>query len=256
MKERLEVAEKTLLLSIPYLIVLSLAYYWGYWGYFDIDAISYYGVQDLVKGFAYALPGVLVVGVMLIIGNKVLDWLVLTIRKRFSERIINILLSVLWLAFAYFLFNDKIPNSTTNWIGPAVAAMLILFVLELLFIVIKSHWAWALKSPTPFFLIKWSAIFVIISFFSSYSYGKNSAKSIGKNKHFSYAQLNASSDSIKVKLPFKYLGKAGDYYFFLSSDNKEKRIISTQKIPDLILYDYDENDSTSTRAYRSVMKHI
>ena len=42
--------DKALLWLVPYLYLVSVAYYWGYWGPFNIDALNYYPVSDLVKG--------------------------------------------------------------------------------------------------------------------------------------------------------------------------------------------------------------
>ena len=48
--EKLPPLSTLLLAFVPYLYVVSVAYYWGYWSAFDLDAFNYYGVSDLVKG--------------------------------------------------------------------------------------------------------------------------------------------------------------------------------------------------------------
>lgn len=252
MKERLEATEKGLLLLIPYLIVLSLAYYWGYWGYFDIDAVSYYGVQDLIKGFAYTLPAVLTVGVAILVGSQTLDFYLTVLQKRFNKPVARVLYAIPFIAFILLVFSDIISDSAGDWVGPVVVTVIVLGLSEVLLNVIGGYWAWAIANAVSFFFVKWLVVFSIVSFVSSYSYGRNEARSISKNRRFPYAQLALSLDSVKEMRPFKYLGKAGDYYFFISCDNTEKRIVSAQTIPTLVLHQYDRNDSASTRAYRAL----
>ncbi|MBH8567322.1 hypothetical protein KB206_00385 [Microvirga sp. STS02] len=255
MKERLEAAEKSLLLLIPYLIVLSLAYYWGYWGYFDIDAVSYYGVQDLIKGFAYSLPAVLTVGIAILAGSQTLDFYFTALRKRFKKPVARTLYGIPFIAFIFLIFSDNVPESAGDWVGPIVVTVIVLGLSEVLLNVISGYWDWAITNPIPFFFVKWLVVFSIVSFVSAYSYGRNEARSISKNRHFSYSQLALSPDTAQAKRPFKYLGKAGDYYFFISWDNKERRIVAVQTIPTLVLHDYDKNDSASIRTYHALERH-
>lgn len=255
MKERLETAEKSLLLLIPCLVVLSLAYYWGYWGYFGIDAISYYGVQDLIKGFAYALPAVVLLGIAFIIINKALDLYIAMIRKRFGKVAGPVLAGLPYVLFFVLYFSDFLPEAAENWLGPTEAAILIITLLDIVLTVLGSHWEWTADNAVSFFLIKWLVLFCIISFVSSYIYGKKEAENIAENRHFSYTQLSIRPDSANIKTTFKYLGKAGDYYFFISPDNEEKRIVTVQTMPTLVLHDYNKDDSISVRTYRKLVKH-
>jgi hypothetical protein len=45
-------AEKVALLSIPYLLVLSIFYNNGYWSFFSLSVFNYYEAQDIVKDIA------------------------------------------------------------------------------------------------------------------------------------------------------------------------------------------------------------
>jgi hypothetical protein len=254
MKERLEVAEKSLLLSIPYLIVLSLAYYWGYWGYFNIDAVSYYGVQDLIKGFAYTLPSVITIGTILFLGNNLLDYILDIAREKFSKSTVSAITSIPFAIFIILSFTDTMPDIVGNWIGTAVLVMMILTLIEGAFLGIKRHWNWAIDNTLSFFILKWLVSFGIISFLVSYSYGKHEAQSIIENQSFSYYKIKSDSDSTEFNSALKYLGKAGDYYFFISPDNKAKHIISIEKVPNLVLYNYDKTDSSSIHAYQNLVE--
>jgi hypothetical protein len=252
MKERLEIAEKSLLLFIPYLIVLSLAYYWGYWGYFNIDAISYYGVQDLIKGFTYALPVVLLLGIMLIVINVLIDQIVLKLRKRFNKWITLVICLIPSIFILWLLFDKISDNKILHWESIFILIMVFSTILEGFFKALNS-WDWATNNPASFFATKWATIFCFVSFVSSFAYGRDKAMNINDNKYFSYMLLTTASDTTKPKQLFKYLGKAGDSHFFLSPDNKEKRIIAASILPTLILHECNVSDSASVRAYNTAL---
>lgn len=59
--------DKAILWLLPYLYLVSIAYYWGYWGTFDIDAFSYYAVADLVKGVTAPIASALAYSVIAVI---------------------------------------------------------------------------------------------------------------------------------------------------------------------------------------------
>jgi hypothetical protein len=253
MKEKLEIAEKSVLLLIPYLIVLSLAYYWGYWGTFGIDAISYYGVQDLIKGFTYALPVVLLLGIFFIISNAAMGEIMSFLNKRFNRWLVLIAF-IIASGIVFWFLSDRVPDNTTiRWELFWVGLMMLSTLLEALFGAVKRDWQWAASNVKSFFLIKWLTIFCCVSFISSYAYGINEAHNISDNNYFSYMQLAVVPDTAKPKLTFKYLGKAGDSYFFISPNNKEKRIVAASIMPTLVLHYYDRNDSLSIRDYNATL---
>lgn len=53
---------RQLQLAVPYAIVVSVLYLFGYWGTFQINPLEYVGVGDLIKLAAYPLMTVLVIG--------------------------------------------------------------------------------------------------------------------------------------------------------------------------------------------------
>ncbi len=53
---------RQLQLAVPYAIVVSVIYLFGYWGTFQINPLEYVGVSDLIKLAAYPLMTVLVLG--------------------------------------------------------------------------------------------------------------------------------------------------------------------------------------------------
>jgi hypothetical protein len=53
---------------------------------------------------------------------------------------------------------------------------------------------------------------------------------------------------------YKYLGKAGEYQFFLTIDNSERIVTSAGKIDPLTIESYSKQDSASVARFKKYQK--
>lgn len=64
-RRRLRLRPQHFQYAIPYGIVVSVLYLFGYWGTFHVNPLEYIGIVDVVKLAVYPLSAVLVIGAML-----------------------------------------------------------------------------------------------------------------------------------------------------------------------------------------------
>ena len=264
--------DKAILWLIPYLYLVSVSYYWGYWGLFDIDAFNYYPASDLIKGVTSPIVSTLKVTctilVITLIGRFIfakllkklsIAWQILLIEAVFLLFSATIVVAVIISYKIYFTHNlNRIGNKISEGnqslqlvFGPY---MIFLFAGTLIAYIIESHLE-AIDLYSFKYVLRSSGIyFLIILPGQAYFDGLGKAIRIKQGESFNYTIADAIvSPQKKV---YKYLGKAGDYHFLLTTDNTKYIIIPTDKLIPLIIENFQATDTSSTRRYKQNIESI
>ncbi|MGI4823628.1 MAG: hypothetical protein ACRYFV_20650 [Janthinobacterium lividum] len=245
--------DKAILWLIPYLYLVSVLYYWGYWGTLDVDVFNYYPVTDLVKGITTPLR-------------------------------ISLFLSL--FTGLYFIFikagvdyfkNKKVYFTYLLWIGGFAALLgnpiktyiietvhnrynLLLFYLEIIqsiFIYLSVFISYYLNKKLDstnlisdygrFSLLCTTLVLPLQAFCS----GREIAIAVQFNHDFLYT---VSAYPTKKAAIYKYLGKTGDYHILETLNNYKKIIVPVSDFKPLILEDYSINDVGSMSRFRANAK--
>lgn len=248
--------DKALLWSLPYLYLVAIFYYWGYWGTFEIDAINYYPISDLVKG----------------------------VTARFASTLLwTICYFLIWAAYWYFLNSDWAEKNQNRIRRPVLILGCIAFVtvISVAVLSMRSNPESQLRQSSPAFFRQLGSTtipFMIttltalglevyhaskrnaeknsLRFLTSmlmlwllciaFTSGKNNAWAIIDNQNFEYVVMQ---DGLMKNGVYKYLGKAGDSLFFITLDNS-KHIIATAASINPITIEHYLNDQASQKQFR------
>lgn len=247
--------DKAFIWLLPYLYFVSICYYWGYWGTFDVDAINYYPASDLVKGIASPIISTIAFVVLSVIFFQIANPLVAYINKvRPSLPKLFALLGILFLiSFALFYFVLKryehnelfnpihLANSKSTFIKYELAPPVAIIVLA--FIIHNKYISKTLLLPS------WWLFFLLLLPQRAFSDGKTKALSILNSSEFDY--IIADSLAVPQKSIYKYLGKAGDYHILENAYNTKSIIVPTSKIAPLIIEKFSIDDTASIRRIRA-----
>lgn len=231
-------------LAIPYAFLCAGMYQLAYWMPFDINGFAYLGVTDIILSFVQpffnfylwvAFTGLLTYGV----SSVVLDYIKTKGKKRKID--INedpavenseglwvlvraIFVFVVYVVFLLWaLFCDL---KTRLVILPQVACPLI-FILLSEYIVEQNFVRRSKLNYLLMYLIFFLPVYSLVS-------GATSSLKIYEGKEYHYSLEILQSDTLK------FVGKASDYYFFVSMDNQKKYIFTTSEIPNLKLHLYSK----------------
>ncbi|SHL26242.1 hypothetical protein [Hymenobacter psychrotolerans] len=274
----IENADKLLLLFVPYLIIVSCLYYYGYWGTLGIDIFPYMGVEDLIKGVAFPLrislirlaffAGLIILLCYAIYRDEVSEASEkqaadststkkeMSGKSRSIQILISLIISILFIYYIYLSATDAYDMATGNYIKtgiPSFVSFLLLFAIMLITdrIAISQGYAFQthiehgkiIHNNIPKSTFVFTSIFIII-FLIPYSFitGYYDARDITEYRQYSYVKRPAFQDNEQLNKRYNsllYLGKFGDYHFFSTVDQKQRIIINSDSLPTLLLYHYN-----------------
>jgi hypothetical protein len=244
---------------LAYLYFVSICYHWGYWNAFNVDIFNYFGIQDLVKGAAFALPSTffwlaIILGLPLSISFLFSD-AVLEGAKKIVLNNKKIILILMFLAILILLFiiykiihddslykNKGIPSSTADdtLFFSALVPFIILCIASLVACIILSRGIFGNLTFRQRAIKTTIYLAAIVLPANAWFGGLNTSVLIRRELLYDYI----ISDKVDGKLnEYIFLGKAGDYYF-LHEGNKQIAI-KADSIQPLILYHYNAYDTAS-----------
>lgn len=244
--------DKALLWLLPYLYFLSILYYWGYWGTFNIDIFNYYAVSDLVKGIISPLRNIISTLLVFTIALFGVEWLNSLIKTKPVKTgvFLSLAASVVIIAFLFTGFSYAIGKHP----DPVHAESLPVYLfLSTSWYYIAARAAMRIYGGMPetfdaFEVAKILLTVGLIAFPSRVFFNaRNEALLIQQNKEFNY--VIADSLVGKERNIYKYLGKVGDSHILLTRDNSKSIIVPTSKIVPLIIETVSLTDSASMRRY-------
>jgi hypothetical protein len=242
--------DKAILWLLPYLYLVSTAYYWGYWGHFDIDAFNYYPISDLIKGITSPILQTILFSTEILAFLLFLRFVVEDLFQR-SPVVIIVIFGLLAVLSTYILtsdnplyyFSDHKPGDTE-----AAERWLILIAIgNIISIVVHGRLPKLDKSNDSFRFIIINFLVLLPCRASVDGYTK--AIHIKNDSSFDY--VITDSLATKNKALYKYLGKAGDYYILSSLDNLKKIVIPTEKLSPLVTENMSIDDSASVQRFKA-----
>jgi hypothetical protein len=258
---------KALLWLVPYLYLVSIMYYWGFWGTFRIDAFNYYQISDIIKGITAPISSPLTfISIMggylasVSILKAILDeWGWLNKLNLIAQLIIGASILIAYGASYFWLMahftEQRIHTQLTSNENENVTDSIILFISSCIIGVVIT--ATNIKQEDGIKKISIVGAFALsLSMLPSLSFGqgKLTALRAKHNKEFSYV----ITDSIepKRKIIYKYLGKTGEYYILIDLNNRRHHIISISKIDPITLENYSLDDAISLNRFRLHLKQL
>lgn len=244
--------DSALLWLIPYLYVVSIAYYWGFWGALDIDAFNYYEVSDLVKGVTAPLGNTLFFVVSFSIMMLLVEKLIETLAKRNFIVFLALVLTLLALLFSVFWLvmrtarNNFPAGENEFWHHTVWVLAGLIVVANSLNRIVPNEF---LSSP----LRKTILLFLVALPSEAHMEGRRKSLFIRENATFDYVIADSLVTSESV---FKFLGKAGSYYFLSTIDNQKRIIIPTDKLAPLVLEHYSRKDTVSVARFTATRKRL
>lgn len=215
-------------LAIPYAFLCAGLYQLAYWLPFNINGFMYLSVSDIIMSyiqpFLYSSAASLIFIAVTYYNYLTLPRINTTIEdSSFRTKVIKIIIESVYLfliLLAIIWFDAKQKLLYLPFICfPGLYFLLSQFLLKYN-VIEKSSYR--------------SIIAALILIFPTFSItlGTRNAYEIYANKKFDY------NTYILKKEPLKFLGKASDFYIFVSFNNKEKYIFSTNEVKGLNLKEY------------------
>jgi hypothetical protein len=253
--------DKAIVWLIPYLYLVSVMYYWSYWGTFHIDALNYYPVSDLVKGVTAPLSITLFTCLVLFFLGLVLFSLHRWIMK--LGIVGTILMSIALICFFVFLIYlykvrlASYPPSTLQvtkeyqsmHLWASFACVFVASFIEVFYFRAFTRRG-IFINPFRISLL----ICALITPSLSYAKGKANSWLIINNKNFDYV---IKENLTKSRIPiYKYLGKAGEHHILSTLDNAKRIVISYDELKPLIIENYFVDDKQSVQRFRFHLKQI
>lgn len=229
-----------------YAIVVSLFYLFGYWSTFDINILEYVSFQDVLKLAIYPV----LIGVITMIAAMLPRAIVFQddIKRAEPQKVFFIVnRRFAWwsslIAFISAPFSLVVFHNPERW---TVFGLLLSYCAVLTIEDIK-----VLSPLIPNFVFRRIVVsFAILVLINSFTTAKINAYSvlIGKNVKLISTQLFKEKGTelftakrmLNGQDTLKYIGAAGDYFFFLSMDNKKTYAV---KYPDLHYLEFLNPDS-------------
>jgi hypothetical protein len=244
--------DSAILWLLPYLYLVSVAYYLGFWGTFDIDAINYYPVSDLVKGVTIPISMTSTIAAVLEITMAYVKYSAEKILRKSGALTLGSIMVVTFLVttISFICRNNSIVDDvakTTNMFRNIAGILLFVFVV----ITAKVESTFTPTSISKSTLRFSYLLFALYLPCQANIDGRINALVIHENEEFNYVKV----DSIAApKGIYKYLGKAGDYHFLLSTDNIKQVIMPSDKMNSLVIEHFSRKDRLSVARFAASMK--
>jgi uncharacterized membrane protein YwzB len=215
-------------MALPYAFLCAGIYQLAYWLPFEINGFSFLGITDIIMSFIQPFLYSSFATFLLVViqyyqaGSIESEKPVEDKPKSRNMRLIIIALEFIYVA-ALILANWFLDLKQKSLFLPFL-------IIGGLFIVVPV----LLKKIGYVGIKNWRYIinFAILLPVLSYYYGAKNAYTIFDNFSFEYSTR-------VLNQPLKFLGKASDYYIFVSLDNKEKFFFSTSEIKGLSLRKFE-----------------
>ncbi len=213
-------------LIVPYGIIVSSLYLFGYWSAFDINVFHYAALSDVIKLAIYPV----FIGAVLSLSGFFIQAL---LRGHFFEtepEKVFIILSkrfVTWSTIAATTFMVIFVSLRRDGFSLVIAGLLLSYIVN-----VNTGDFTLLKPFIPNLVLrKFATYALVVVLFSSFGRGREDAEKvlIGKGiKTVSTAIFKGKgTDAFKSKgllekySSLKYVGAAGDFFFFITPDNTE-----------------------------------
>jgi hypothetical protein len=240
--------DKAALWLIPYLYLVSVLYYWGYWGTIGIDVFNYYPVTDLIKGITAPLRTSLLLSLVAGIYFIMIKFIVERIKYK------NII-PRFWLAGFIIL----LLNPTKDYIGKLVhtAYERLVFNTEIIntsfifFSVLSAYYINKGSNNKNRILeqIKFSLTCAALLLpVQSFCDARKLALATQFNQRFLY---NTTAYITKKAVIYKYLGKTGDYQVFETLNNYKKIIVPVGDLKPFVFEEYSMSNKESLNRFRA-----
>jgi hypothetical protein len=242
---------KALLWLVPYLYLVSIMYYWGFWGTFRIDAFNYYQISDIIKGITAPISSPLTfISIMggylasVSILKAILDeWGWLNKLNLIAQLIIGASILIAYGASYFWLMahftEQRIHTQLTSNENENVTDSIILFISSCIIGVVIT--ATNIKQEDGI-----KKISIVGAF----------ALSLSMLPSLSFGQGKLTALRAKRKIIYKYLGKTGEYYILIDLNNRRHHIISISKIDPITLENYSLDDAISLNRFRLHLKQL
>lgn len=251
--------DKAILWLLPYLYLLSILYYWGYWGTFNIDVFNYYAVSDLVKGIISPLRNISSTLLVITIALFAVEWLGSFVKTKTVKVGLILSLAASVPLFLFLLYGIAyVMGSHPDPVHPE--SLPVYLFLSSVWFYIAARLAMRIyggmpETFDPIEVIRILFTICLIVFPSRVFFNaKNEALLIKQNKEFNY--IIADSLVGKGRDIYKYLGKVGDSHILLTRDNSKSIIVPTSKIVPLVIESVSLADSASMRRYTANRKSL
>jgi hypothetical protein len=206
---------------VPYALVTSLLYLFGYWSSFQINILEYVSLPDVIKLAIYPL----VIGALL---SLVVFFVPLTLTS-FTADPEKAFIPIPhkyagWTNWAVFLLLLAMLFQRTGS-GYVTAGILLGFLVSFNFVNAEK-----LKNYIPHPTARKVILFLLCTIlFTSYGRGKENAERILNGKRYKTVSTSIFKEKgtgvfndkklLEGMDKLKYVGTAGDYFFFISMDN-------------------------------------
>lgn len=251
-------------------------YLYSYWSSFDIDISEYISIFDVIKSTSYTIFPVFIYLLFIIFFNFCISGNIDKYTKKIAEKC-NILLDKDINEMSHDELHEimkKIKLSTKISKSLKILFYLIFILVILIFLYfafINKYHRWNFISGILYIIIiftvlnskllekyyedsffKFSVLAIVIfTIFNIFCTAKEKSYLIKQSYKFNYV-YNGNFKSIKHFPPdemFKYIGKAGDWIFFMTKNNRSIVTVNSDKIDAFELISYTSQEATKFSFY-------
>lgn len=250
--------EKLLYLLFPFALLISTVYYYSYWGTFKINVFLFLEIQDIIMGAAYPLIGSACLVILYVLLNSAalhtpsftkFARITLFMSKRPRFKLARSIFLLAFLSIISVLLVVDFRTTDLSYVSAYLVLFIVLSICASALLIIYGIGEEVIKSRFLRFMLS-AGMFLMLSL-SFWSGNVSGAKVIdGHSYDFTTLPLEGSASNEGQKV--KFLGQAGDYFFFLSMDNQKKYIVNRDQVKTLILEEY--NKKTDPKFNQAIKK--
>lgn len=254
-----------------YFLLLALAYYWGYWGAFNINVLEYVTFDDLPQIAAYPLAGTLfyllipvVIPVLANLAEK--EGNAPRVFKNSEEKAIyestyKFVEKWFWRFRSFLIYLI---------IFAALVFLPIVDLVTLFFLVIISILVCKILEKQNFFYVQIPnqeirfliAISMVWMPFNIYDNGKLGAYKILRGEQYQYCSIEQlpldSTSGLPKSKNVRYLGATNEYAFFTTEDGDKNIIFLRKKLDHLVLSQHPPKkpEKEEISIYSTIKRHF
>jgi hypothetical protein len=223
-----------------YLITVGILYLWGYWSSFNVNILEYLSLTDVIRWTAYPIAtafGFLAIGALL--GEYLVGQGFFPVGAGRNSRTgkflgrFSVLLAILYVVVLVALALSNAPN---KW------RLLSLLLATPIYLFAKNHGLLLGLIPND---SARSVVIFLLALLPTFAYGQGrlEAEQIMDGRKFDYAlspidQVSSPADA-NPNQKMRYLGHAGDFFFFLNPASHVLVITKFQDDKALLLKHFD-----------------